>query len=125
MQVKFILNDDCRLSVQYFMVNCCSPWSFNPLNVWNHCSTAESLRVSSQPKNVKTNSWNQVPVAPHASIWSQNYKVLSVSLKQDPRQVDRPSTKGKVLKKDVSLVTQPTRQHEGEPVYENICCGSL
>jgi len=40
MQVKFILNDDCRLRVQYFTVNCCSPWNFNPLNAWNHCSTA-------------------------------------------------------------------------------------
>jgi hypothetical protein len=65
-------------------------------------------------------------VAPHASIWSQSYKVLSVSLKQNPRQVDRPSTKGKVLKKDVSIVPQPTRQLEGEPVYEEKkFCGGL
>lgn len=40
--------------------------------------------------------------------------------------MDRPpSTKGKVLKRDVSFVAQPTRQHDGEPVFENIFCGSL
>ncbi|XP_021927071.1 exonuclease 1 isoform X2 [Zootermopsis nevadensis] len=63
-------------------------------------------------QNVKTCSWNQIPVAPHISIWSQDYKIPTMGLKQDPRQVDRQSTKGKVLRKQVSLITQSKRQHE-------------
>jgi hypothetical protein len=38
--------------------------------------------------------------------------------------VDRPSTHGKMLKKEVSFITQPKRQHEGKPVYENLFCGA-
>ncbi|XP_069680716.1 exonuclease 1 isoform X2 [Periplaneta americana] len=72
--------------------------------------------VTQQPQNVKTNSWHQVPVASHPSIWSSGYKKPVVPQKPDPWQVERPSTKGKVVKKDVSFVIQSKRQLEEEVV---------
>jgi hypothetical protein len=47
-----------------------------------------------------------------------------VCLKQDVQHVDRPSTKGKVLKKEVSFVTSPKRQHDGKSLYM-VVSGSL
>ena len=53
-------------------------------------------------------------LAPHVSIWSQNYKIPGAKPRSDPHQVERPFTKGKVVLKTVKLPAQPKENIQGK-----------
>ncbi|KAJ9593956.1 hypothetical protein L9F63_014597 [Diploptera punctata] len=60
----------------------------------------------SQVPSARSSSWKQVNVAPHVSIWSRNYKLSVVKPRPDPREVERPFTKGRVVVKTMRVSQQ-------------------
>ncbi|CAH1402373.1 unnamed protein product [Nezara viridula] len=88
-----------------------NPFTLKQVDSWN----------PDEPQAIKTNGW-KTTVQRHKSIWSKDYQLPPpLPPKKDPRDVSRPTTKGKIAVQPISTLTEkiaslPSKSDIGEEI---------